>query len=97
MIEDKDNDINRVIAEADDGDVVAIIGDVDTGKFSLLPLSHAPVEGLLGVVGVVKGRLDAAFTCGIPEPMLEAIRQESYRLIKVGLRILERAGSMPVN
>ena len=39
MIEDKDNDINRVIAEADDGDVVAIIGDVDTGKFSLLPLS----------------------------------------------------------
>jgi hypothetical protein len=90
-----DDEIQRVISEAES--VAAIIGDVGTGKFSLVPLSLAPVEGFLGVVGFVKGRPDCAFTCGLPEPMLEAIRQEFYRLIEVGLRIVERAGSMPAN
>jgi hypothetical protein len=97
MTPDIDDEIQRVISEAEGGGVVAIVGDVSTGEFRLLPLSLAPVEGLLGVVGVVKGRLDAAFMCGIPQPMLDAIRQESHRLIDVGLRMLERAGSMPAN
>jgi|ERR1700683_4291951 len=92
-----DDEIQRVISEADPGSIAAIIGDVGTGTFSLVPLSLAPVEGFLGVVGFVKGRPDCAFTCGLPDPMLAAIRQEFHRLVEVGLRVLERAGNMPAN
>jgi hypothetical protein len=97
MTPDIDAEIRRVISEADEGAIAAIVGDASTGEFSLMPLSLAPVEGFLGVVGFVKGRPDCAFTCGLPDPMLAAIRQEFYRCIEVGLRILERAGSMPAN
>jgi hypothetical protein len=95
MTPDIDDEIQQVISEADKGAIAAIIGDVGTGKFSLMPLSLAPIENFLGVVAIVKGRPDCAFTCGLPDPMLAAIRQEFYRCIEAGLRILERAGSMP--
>jgi|HubBroStandDraft_4_1064222.scaffolds.fasta_scaffold93341_2 hypothetical protein len=97
MTPDIDDEIQRVISEADEGSIAAIVGDVGTGSFALMPLSLAPVEGFLGVLGFVKGRPDCAFTCGLPEPMLDAIRQEFYRLVQVGLRILEQTESMPVN
>jgi hypothetical protein len=42
MTPDIDDEIHRVISEADQGCVMAIIGDVGTGKFSLMPLPLAP-------------------------------------------------------
>lgn len=90
-----DDEVNRIVSEAEY--VLAIVGDVGTGKFSLVSPSLAGIEDFLGVVAIVKGRLDCAFMCGIPQPMLDAIRREFYGRIEAGFRLLERVQNMPVN
>lgn len=96
MTEDRDNDVGRVIAEAEF--VLAIVGDVTTGEFKLVhPSKAAPIESLLGVVAIVKGQHDAAFLCGVPEPMLDRIRDEFNRRIEAGFRMVERVMNMPMN
>jgi hypothetical protein len=61
------------------------------------PSKAGPIENVLGVAAVVKGRLDAAFLVGVPEPMLDRIRDEFNRRIEAGFRMVERVMNMPAN
>ena len=76
---------------------VAIVGEASTGKFSLMDPSLAPIEGFLGVVGIVQGRTRSAFVEELPQPMLDAIRKEFCGRIEAGIVELAKIFLAPAN
>lgn len=84
-----------IIADAQCAFVV--VGDVSTGKFSLVPPSLAGVEDLLGVVAIVEGRQRSAWVDGLPDSMIDSIAAEFCRRLEAGICELERIFFAPVN
>jgi hypothetical protein len=91
-VEDK---FSKVLAEAQCAFVV--VGDANTGKFSLVPPSLAGVENFLGVVAIVQGRPQSAWVDGLPDPMIDAIAAEFCRLFEAGICELEQVFFKPAN
>jgi hypothetical protein len=78
---------------------LVILGDADSGTFSLVSPSPDALESLefLGVVAIVQGRPRSAFAKDIPDQMIDAIAQEMSRRMEAAIVELERVLDMPAN
>jgi hypothetical protein len=85
----------QIIADAEYA--FAIVGDANTGEFSLVDPSLAGIEDFLGVVAIVQGRPRSAFAKDIPDQMIDAIAQEMSRRMEAAIVELERVLDMPAN
>jgi hypothetical protein len=85
----------QIIADAEYA--FAIVGDANTGEFSLVDPSLAGIEDFLGVVAIVQGRPRSAFAKDIPDQMIDAIAQEMSRRMEAAIVELERVFDMPAN
>jgi hypothetical protein len=85
----------QIISEAEYA--LAIIGDVDTGEFSLVDPSLAGIEDFLGVVAIVQGRPRSAFAKVPPPQIIDAIAHEMCRRMEVAIIEIERVLDMPAN
>jgi hypothetical protein len=85
----------QIIADAEYA--FAIVGDANTGEFSLVDPSLAGIEDFLGVVAIVQGRPRSAFVKDIPDQMIDAIAQEMSRRMEAAIVELERVLDMPAN
>jgi hypothetical protein len=85
----------QIIADAEYA--FAIVGDANTGEFSLVDPSLAGIEDFLGVVAIVQGRPRSAFAKDIPDQMIDAIAQEMSRRMEAAIVELERVFDIPAN
>jgi hypothetical protein len=85
----------KIIADAQYA--LAVVGDANTGKFSLVNPALAGIEDFLGVVAIVEGRPRSAWVDGLPDKMVDAIAAEFCRRLEAGLCELERVFFKPAN